>query len=528
MHADVLIIGAGPAGGALARALAPTGADLLVVERGGFLPREAENWDPALVYRQEHYTTEERWRDGLTDEDFRASMIYRVGGNSKCYGSALLRMREADFDAFATEDGPSPAWPISYADLAPYYDRAEADYHVHGARGADPTGPPGPPYPHAPIPHSDRIAEVGDRLAATGLRPFALPMGVARNAVGDDEGPFVLREVFRAAGRETFDSYPDLTHHKADAETCGVRPALGYDNVRLRTGVMATRLVPSATGHEIEYVEAEIDGRQTRLTADVVVLACGAVNTAALLLRSDVANGSGRVGRHLMKHLHTKLYAVDTATPNETYFQKTLAVNDFYWGDAPGGDGHGRADGTPWPLGHVHLMGKHLPEMIAHDLGIDTDEAAGISRHSVDWWVQTEDLPRAEHRVRLDAEGRIAVEWRPTNAGAHARLLDRFEAHLRAAGFDAFHRKPMPLRVMNHQCGTARMSADPAEGVVDVRGRSHEVANLWIADASVFPSSSATNPTLTIVANAYRTADRIAEALGSHARPGVSAVPAQG
>jgi choline dehydrogenase-like flavoprotein len=503
MHADVLILGAGAAGAAVARALAPTGRQVLLVERGGFLPREAENWDPDLVYRRERYTTEERWRDGLSGEDFRASMTYRVGGNTKCYGSALLRMKEDDFGDVQTEDGRSPAWPISYADLAPYYDRAEADYSVHGLRGADPFDAAGPAYPHAPLPHSERIAEVAERLGAAGLRPFALPMGLARNAAGDADGPFVLRELFRAAGAETFDAYPDLTHHKADAETCGVRPALAYPNVRLRTGVTATRLVPTASGHEIDYVEAEIDGTATRLTADVVVLACGAVNTAALLLRSGVANGSGRVGRHLMKHVHTKLFAVDTARPNETYFQKTLAVNDYYWGGGDDGD-------ERWPLGHVHLMGKHLPAMIGHDLGLGPEEAGRIARHSVDWWVQSEDLPVADHRVRLGPGGGIVVDWRPTNAAAHARFLDRFEARLRAAGFDAFYRHPMPLRVMNHQCGTARMSADPAGGVVDEGGRAHEVANLWIADASVFPSSSATNPTLTIVANAYRTADRIA------------------
>jgi choline dehydrogenase-like flavoprotein len=502
MHADVLIIGAGPSGGAVARALAPTGKDILLAERGDFLPREAENWNPDLVYRQEHYTTEERWRDGLTDQDFRASMVYRVGGNSKCYGSALLRMRAEDFDEIPTEDGPSPAWPISYDDLAPYYDRAEADYFVHGERGSDPFDPPGPAYPHPPLSHSERITEVAGRLRETGLQPFALPMGVALNGDGDDSGPFVLRELFRSAGAETFDAYPDFTLHKADAETCGVRPALAFDNVRLRTGVTVTRLVPSASGNEIERVEAEIDGQQVELTADVVVLACGAVNSAALLLRSDVANGAGHVGRHLMKHVHTKLYAVDTMTPNETYFQKTLAVNDYYWGDG---------NGDTWPLGHVHLMGKHLPEMIAHDLGISVEEATPISRHSVDWWVQSEDVPHDGNRVRLGDDGRIVIDYRTNNAAAHARLLDRFEEKLRAAGFDEFYRKPMPLRVMNHQCGTARMSEDPNEGVVDPNGRAHEVQNLYVADASVFPSSSATNPTLTIVAVAYRIADHLAD-----------------
>ena len=499
-HADVLIIGAGAGGGALARALAPTGKRILLVERGGFLPREAENWSPALVYQQERYKTEDRWRDGLSGDDFRASMYYHVGGNTKAYGAAMLRLREEDFGLVQTEDGPSPAWPISYADLAPYYDRAEADYSVHGDRGSDPTEPPAPPFPHGPIPHSNRIGDVAERLRGAGLHPFALPMGVVRNAEGKADGPFTLRELFRANGAETFDGYPDPTLLKADAETCGVRPALAFDNVSLRTGVMVTRLVPSASGHEIARVEAVIDGQTVELTADIVVLACGAVNTAALLLRSEVANRSGRVGRHFMRHVTTKFYAADTRVPNETYFQKTLAVNDYYRGDAE----------DPWPLGHVHLMGKHLPEMIGPDLGMDTDEAHRFSAHSLDWWVQSEDLPLPENRVRLGAGGQIHIDYRLTNEASHVRLMDRFEAVLRTIGFDEFFRVPMPLRVMNHQCGTARMSIDPADGVVDPNGRAHDVQNLYVCDASVFPSSAATNPTLTIVANAYRIAEHLA------------------
>ncbi|MEM1041882.1 MAG: GMC family oxidoreductase [Bacteroidota bacterium] len=509
MHADVLILGAGAAGGAVARALAPTGKSILLLNREAFLPREAENWSPDLVYRRERYKTEDRWRDTLSDTDFRASMIYHVGGNTKTYGAAMLRMRPEDFGAVQTEDGLSPAWPISYDDLAPYYDRADADYFVHGERGSDPFEPPAGPYPHPALAHDPRIGEVGEKLRSVGLKPFALPMALLRNPEQDAGGPFVLRELFRAQGQETFDGYPDLTLLKADAETCGVRPALDYDNVALRTGVTVTRLVASASGREITGVEAEIDGQRTTFSGDVVVLACGAVNTADLLLRSEVANGSDRVGRHYMRHITSKFYSVDTRTPNETYFQKTLAVNDYYWGDgAHVGPGDG---GTP--LGHVHLMGKHLPAMIGADLKLSDDEAEAVSRHSLDWWVQGEDLPLAENRVRLGVGGRIEIDYRLTNEGAHARLMDLFEEKLRAVGFDRFFRVPMPLRVMNHQCGTARMSADPADGVVDPNGRSHEVDNLWIADASVFPSSAATNPTLTIVANAYRTAERIAEAL---------------
>ena len=517
MTYDLCIIGAGVGGGALAQALAPTGARILLVNRLGPLPREAANWDPRALFTQDLYKDDQRWTDAARGEPFRPGMYSWLGGNTKVYGSALLRLRPEDFGDLDTLDGLSPAWPISYEDLAPYYDRAEASYHVHGRRGADPFEPPAGPFPHAALAHDPRIAEVAEGLHRQGVRAFELPMGVKLSHQNPGSGPFVLRETFEAMGRAAFDGYPDLLHLKCDAEVASVEPAVAHDNVTLLTGAEVTRLVTDARGRRVTHIEATVDGEPTTLSADVFALCAGAVHSAALLLRSatdahpdGLANASGAVGRHFMRHVTSKFYTVASQTPNPTRFQKTLAVNDFYFG----------VPGDPqWesvPLGHIHLMGKHAGWQILQDLGkgeMTPEDADEIAAHSVDWWVQSEDLPLPENRITLDPQGGIRVAYTETNRAAQDKLMDVLEAALREIGFDRFLRVPMPLAVVNHQCGTCRMGTDPAASVVGVDGRAHDLDNLYLADASVFPSSGATNPTLTIAANAYRVAEHIADRL---------------
>ena len=522
-HYDLCIIGAGVGGGALALALAPTGKRILLLNRLGSLPREKENWDPHALFVDGRYRSTETWTDSVTGEPFTPGMWYWLGGNTKVYGSALLRLRPEDFGTLQTLDGVSPAWPISYADLAPHYDRAERVYHVHGARGADPFEPPAGPFPHPPIAHDPRIAEVADGLRGQGVRAFELPMGVRMSRENPGTGPFVLRETFGAMGRAAFDGYPDLLHLKCDAETATVLPATEFPNVDLVTGATVTRIATDAAGGTATHVEADVvreDGTVEPVTfeADQFALCAGAVQSAALLLRSasdahprGLANGSDAVGRHFMRHVTSKFYSVSSATANPTRFQKTLAVNDFYFG-LPGD-----REWASVPLGHVHLMGKHAGWQIGQDLPPGTmtpAELDAIAAHSVDWWVQGEDLPLAGSRITLGADGGIRVHYVETNRAAQEKLMDVLQAALERIGFDRFYRVPMPLGVVNHQCGTCRMGADPAASVVSVEGRTHEVGNLWIADASVFPSSGATNPTLTIAANAFRVADHLRESIG--------------
>ena len=512
MHYDVCIIGAGVGGGAVAQALAPTGKRVLLLNRQGSLPREAGNWSPDVMFDEERYKADETWTDADTGEAIRPGMYYWLGGNTKVYGSALLRLHPRDFGTLETHDGTSPAWPISYDDLAPYYDRAERVYHVHGRRGADPTEPPaGGPFPHPALEHGARIQAVADGLRAQGVQAFELPMGVKYSDEDPGGGAFVLRETFEAMGRAAFDGYPDLLHLKCDAEVASVIPAAAYANVDVVTDALVTRMVTGSDGRAVTHVEATVGGEATTFSANVFVLCAGAVNSAALLLRSasdahpdGLANSSGAVGRYFMRHTTAKFYAAASGVPNPTRFQKTLAVNDYYFG-VPSDP-----DWESTPLGHAHLMGKHLARQLLDDLPdgqMSHAEAEAFVDHSVDWWVQTEDLPLPDNRITLDDDGGLHVRYRPTNEAARDKLMDVLEEKLRAIGFDTFLRVPMPLSVVNHQCGTCRMGDDPAASVVDRAGRAHDLDNLHLADASVFPSSGASNPTLTIAANAFRVAD---------------------
>jgi choline dehydrogenase-like flavoprotein len=502
---DIIIIGTGAGGGTLAYALASTGKRILLLDRGEYIPREKTNWEPKAAYMDGRYRTSERWLDS-TGNLFQPNQYRRVGGNTKIYGAALLRMRALDFNELQHYEGISPAWELEYSDFEPYYTQAEQLYKVHGQRGTDPTETlePTAEYPFTPLPHSKRIQQVATQLQQAGLQPFALPMGLDYNAANKLRSPCILCD--------TCDGYACLLNAKADAQTCCVDPALQYPNVTLMTGVAVERLITSPNGREICAVEAIVNGQTERFTADIVVVSCGAINSAALLLQSanhlhpdGLANSSGQVGRNLMKHNTSKLYAIDPITPNDSVFQKTLAINDFYFG----------SDVDPYPLGHVHLMGKHKWQMMRPDFPqfVPQPVLEWLSQHSVDWWAQSEDLPDPNNRV-LVKDGRTQVIYRPNNLQAHQRLKQRFKQTLRQIGFPLVLDVPMPLKVVNHQGGTCRFGSDPATSVLNLHCQTHDIDNLYVVDASFLPSVSAINPTLTIVANALRVADHLKQRLG--------------
>ena len=305
-HYDIIIIGTGAGGGTLAHCLAPTGKKILILERGGFLPREKENWNAKEVYQKERYHTDEMWVD-KAGKPFRPGTGYWVGGNTKVYGAALLRMREKDFTEVTHCEGTSPAWPLKYCDFNPYYTAAEKLYNVHGLKGDDPIEPAmDEDYPHPPVSHEPRMLEIVDGLRRQGLQPFHLPMGIRLN-----EANLELSECIRC---NTCDGYTCLVQAKADAEMNAVRPAQHYPNVTLLTQAKVVCLHTSPSGREVTGVEAEIEGQSQIFTSDIVVVACGAINSAVLLLRSaneqypnGLANGSDQVGRNFMKHLATAI-----------------------------------------------------------------------------------------------------------------------------------------------------------------------------------------------------------------------------
>ncbi len=511
-HYDIIIVGAGAGGGTLARTLAPSGQRILILERGDVIPREPENWDPAEIVSQRRYQTHELWEDATADnEPFRPQVYYRVGGNTKVYGAVLQRMREADFEKLTHRDGVSPAWPLSYDEFEPYYAQAEEWYTINGQAGDDPTEPRrSNAFPFPPMAHEPRIQACADKLAARGLKPHYSELAL-------DHSPTTPAGVYDGedAGRQacvrcaTCDPFPCKIHAKSDAETAGVNPALAFDNVSLLRNAKVNRLLPSADGGQVAGLEVEIDGRVTTYTAGRYVLSCGAINTAALLLHSaceawpdGAANSSGLVGRGLMKHNHSALVAISDE-PNPTVFQKTLGFHDFYFGSA--------ADGIDTPLGTVQLTGKAPWHRLQAFSQRDMPEAVlrDLAAHCVNWWLTSEDLPDDENRVTVTPDGRPRVHFKPTNLDAHHALLRIWQDHLREIGFHMFWIKTMGREVVWHQVGTCRFGTDPAASVLDVDCAAHDLPNLSVVDASFMPAMGATNPTLSIIANAIRVGHRL-------------------
>lgn len=492
---DILIIGTGMGGGTLAYALRNSGRRILLLERGDYLPQEPQNWSPEAVFDQKRYKPREIWLDAV-GKPFHPGVHYFVGGNTKVYGAALQRLRHADFGVIEHEGGISPAWPISYEDLEPYYEQVERIYAVHGQPGEDPTEPPrSSPFPFPPLPHEPYIAELAERLRQQGLHPYHLPLGVDRRPGG------------RCIRCKTCDGFPCQVLAKSDADVCCIRPALESPTVELWTNTYAHRLLTDPNGRHVTTVEVEREGQIFEVHAEMVIVSCGAANSAALLLRSanerfpkGLGNSSDLIGRNYMVHNNTAIMAVHPTHRNTAVFQKTLAVNDFYL----------RGSEWPYPMGNVQLLGKLQPGMLtAEQPLVPRRVLREIADRSVDWWVMSEDLPDRENRVMLAADGSIRVHWRPNNLVAHKKLLVEARTMLRRAGYPIILTQRMGIETNSHQCGTLRFGTDPASSVLDPWCRVHDLENLYVVDASFFPSSTATNPALTIAAQALRVADHL-------------------
>lgn len=486
---DIVIIGSGVGGGSVALQLAGSDAKVLVLERGPALPREAQNWDAEAVFADQRYKTTETWyADG---RPFRPGMFYFVGGHTKFYGTAMFRFRERDFEAVEHDEGVSPAWPIRYADLEPWYGEAERLFGVRGRAGDDPTEPQRSiPYAHAPVPHEPLLAAIEQRLRGQGLKPFHMPSAI-------DFGPGG-----RCQRCANCDAFPCRIDAKGDAEISLLRPALTAPNVELRSGARVERLITDATGRRIVAAEVVEDGVRRRIGAGLFVLSAGAINSAALLLRSatdrhprGLANGSDQVGRHYMTHNTTALMALHPFRRNTTRFPKTLAVHDFYFGAKPGDT----------PLGSLQLLGKIREPMLRGPLPALPAFVRGLlAAHSVDWYAQSEDLPHPDSRVSVRPDGAINLHWQRTNLRAHARWVDRCRQILRATGYPVVLAKGFGTEVVSHQCGTVRFGSDPATSALDPLCKAWDHDNLYVVDAGFFPSSAAVNPALTVAAQALR------------------------
>jgi len=505
-HYDIIIIGTGSGGSTIAYKLAPTGKKILILERGGFIPKEKENWDPHEVVTNGRYRPKEDWYDS-DDKAFKPFIHYNVGGNSKMYGAALFRFRESDFKEVRHYGGISPAWPFGYDTLETYYEQAEKLYSVHGKRGVDPSEPYAySEYPQPALPYEPLIKDLEKKLKQIGLRPFPLPMGVKLpQDYTQTEAPVIL---------ENFDGFPDPTDSKADGQVSALRPALKNRNVTLMTHAYVERLVTDDSGEKIVEVITIVNGERIKFSADLFFVACGAVNSAALFLRSanenhpnGLANSSDQVGRNLMLH-HNGCLVAFTKKKNDCVFQKSLGLADFYH----------KSHDSEFPLGEIQLMGRNDPDTItwlAENL-FPEKTYAELKEMTIDFWLTSEDLPSPENRVTLKNDGSIKISYKKTNYTAYEKLKGRLkQIFVRLGDIDSDYKDTqwngydLDVSGMSHQNGTLRFGTDPKTSVLDLNCKTHDLGNLYVVDASFFPSCGAFNPALTIAANALRVGDYI-------------------
>ncbi len=518
-HYDIIVIGSGPGGATLAQSLAPTGKRILMLERGGYLPRSRDNWDAKTVFVDGRYQAPDT-RYGKDGASFHPGLHYYVGGNSKVYGAALFRLRERDFGELRHKDGLSPAWPLGYDVFEPYYTQAEALFHVHGRRGEDPTEPwSSAPYAYPPVQHEPRIQQLSDILTREGLHPFHLPLGIKL-----DQNPDGSATTYSPCIRcDAFDDFPCAVNAKADAQVICVDPTrAAHTNFTLLTDAYVDRIETEASGRSVSRVHVIRDNQFEQYSADIVVVACGALSSALLLLRSrsdthprGLANGSDQVGRNYMRHNMSVVMAL-LKEPNNTVFQKTLAISDYYFG----------SDDWDYPLGLIQMCATSHGAQIRGEAPLQALMSLAprmpfekMAEHSMDFWLQSEDLPRPENRISYDGD-RVVLAVTEGNEEAASRLRQKLESLLvpmrawpKLIDRRLYLGKDIPIGGTAHQAGTLRFGTDPETSVLDLDCKAHELDNLYVVDASFFPSIGAVNPTLTIIANALRVADRIRQRL---------------
>ncbi len=454
---DAIIIGSGAGGGTLAYHLAQAGKNILILERGPFMPQEKLNWDTSAVFLDNRYHTREVWQD-KEGKDLHPQQAYFVGGQTKVYGAAMFRMRAEDFGVVHQKGGISPAWPITYADMEPFYTKAEYLFDVHGDLGANPPPVPGgfgsvfdptepfhsKPYPFPAFSNEPRMADIEASVRKLGVRTFPIPLGLKR-----DEADPLKSKCVRC---DTCDGYPCLVHAKSDADINCIRQILHLPNVTLMTNSRVLRLTTNSTGTAVTGVEVQHSAQRAReqgsqetepgiatYTAGVFCLSAGAVNSAVVLLASandkhpsGLANSSDQVGRNFMYHQADALLALDTRENHDSY-TKTWGTNDWY---LDSGD-----PDYPFPLGQVQPVGSFHYEMMKGDAPPFTPGFVleGMKHHAVPWWLTTEDLPAAENRVTLhnatpshsdtQAKGPGDTGWNPVNSALAPQSSEDFNAY---------------------------------------------------------------------------------------------------
>ncbi|MBF2015363.1 MAG: GMC family oxidoreductase [Rivularia sp. T60_A2020_040] len=488
---DVIIIGTGAGGGTLARKLAPSGKKILVLEQGEFLEKESSQLVDAEVFKKENFHAPEQWYEEEGDF-FYPQTSYSVGGNTKIYSGVLQRMREQDFEKVQHQDGISPEWEVKYKDFEPYYTEAEKLYQVHGQTGDDLTEPSrSQGFPFSVVDSEPQVEDICNSISKQGLHPAYLPIGIGEQG-------------------------------RTDAEDTGISPTIkAHDNVTLKTSAKVVCLHTNPSGKEVKAVEAKIGEQSYLFMGNIIVLSCGAINSAALLLRSanekhpkGLANSSDLVGRNLMKQLMTVLVQLTNNT-NSGLFQRTRYINDFYWGD----------ESFAYPMGQIQNSGGILQDVIFSESPPLLSVVAKLmpefglkqlAKRSIGWWLQSEDLPTPKNRVRVD-NSKLYIDYKANNTEAHDRLIYRWIDVLKAVDGNKqniYPRGETPIQVVAHQSGTCRFGEDSRTSVLNLNCRTHDIDNLYVVDSSFFPSISATSPALTVIANALRVGEHLIERLG--------------
>ena len=476
---DAIVVGTGAGGSSLAHRLGQQGLRVLVLERGTVLPTQAPTGS-----QMGRYIT-----DVLGDRSVPLSF---TGGQTKFYGAALYRLRQSDFLETRHEAGTSPAWPIDYAALEPYYTQAEQLYRVHGAPDGDPSEPPrSAPYPFPPLPHGPIVRTMVERLQKSGTPVAAQPRGID----------------YRPGGRCTLcagcDAFQCQVDAKMDAEVAALRPAIAMGNVRLATGVECLRVLTDSDGTTAIGILVRHEGGEQTLHAPVIAVCAGQPGSAALLRRSrttrhteGLGNNTGALGRYLAGHSTGMIFPFVSLAKLPPIHTKTFAINSFYEG----------APDWPYPCGVIQIAGQ-MPFW---------DEARRplrpiarlIGEHSFMCFYMTEAPPSRDAGLIFDGDRVVGQTEPPHNLETFNHMRKLTLDVFRRAGYRALARRRAPY--LWHDVGTARFGADPATSVTDPNCEVHGIRNLFVVDASTLPSAGAVNTGLTIIALALRVGDHIA------------------
>ena len=475
---DIIIIGSGAGGSTLAYQLSGSGHRILVVERGDFMKPEPRRMSDPVGKYMYHIIKD------------REQASYFVGGETKFYGSALYRMRESDFEAVQHENGVSPAWPIMYPDLEPYYHQAEVLYRVHGSTEGDISEPPrANAFPHPPIEHAPIVSQLVNRINRSGVQVSAIPLGL-------DYGP-----LGKCVLCSTCDAHYCQLDAKMDAEIAALRPALATGNVQLMTQTECVRVLTTPDGARVNGVLLRRAGQEQIVHANIVAVCAGVTGSPSLLRRSrheshpeGIGNNTGCLGRYLAGHSAGLLFLLTGFQSVSPAFTKTFAINHYY---------HGTAD-WPYPIGTIQAGGQ-IP-FWEQTSKFTRPFARLVGTHALTCFYMTEALPNYNTRLVFDGDeivGRVPpVHNLRTFKKLHGLAVDIF----RRSGYRFFSRRRP--RVW-HEVGTARFGTDRTTSVVDQNLQVHGVKGLFVVDASVLPSAGAVNPTLTIIALALRAGDHL-------------------